>query len=250
MADDLGSMDLGFRGAARQTNLVYTPVLDSLVQDGVWLEHHRSHSVCSPARAAFLTGRKAHELGAGMMGSFGGNLTFGFDEPISKPFQDEGYRTYFFGKWHQEHTHNDHPVYDMDMAYFDHHMGFHGGMVSSYWNRESPKWLRNKVRMWDEGYATDLIADEAITLLEDHAAAHQNKPFFAWLSFNAPHVPAAAPPELEEEARQRLLRDLPGAQELLEEGERNLLPRITYAAMIHSLDINVGRVIDVGVLPR
>ena len=217
LADDLGWGDVGFHGGNAST-----PNLDQLAKEGVELNRFYAYPACSPARAAMLTGRFPHRFGIT-------GPTRPRDEglPVSEKmlpavFQSAGYQTSLIGKWHLGHAQGDaaHP----SNRGFDSFYGFMGASVDyfEHTSRSRLDWQRDGKAIKEEGYSTDLLTDEAIRQIENRDTS---KPFCIVLSFNAPHTPLQAPKELI--AKYANLNGRTG----------------TYAAMIESMDIGIGRIL-------
>ncbi|MBI5771403.1 MAG: arylsulfatase [Verrucomicrobia bacterium] len=218
IADDLGWGDVPWHGGVARM-----PNLDRLRRDGVELDRFYANPSCTPTRAAFLTGRAALRLG--LREQIGPNqdglaLT---EHLASETFRAAGYATALLGKWHLGSTS---AARLPNSRGFDHFYGFLGAAVtySTHLAEANGRldWQRNGTALNEAGYTTDLIATEAIGLLRARDPA---KPFFHVLSFNAPHTPLEAPDSLK-------------ASYPTLTGEAQ-----TYAAMLESLDTNVGRVL-------
>ncbi len=219
VADDMGWGDVGYHGSE-----IKTPNLDKLVAEGVELDRFYAFPVCSPTRAAMMTGRSP--------------LRFGITAPLgrSRPgpplderflpqsFRAAGYQTLMSGKWHLGGADGELP----QERGFDHFYGFVGG-VTEYYTRQDGRrgrgdWQRNGERVSDRGYSTDLLAAEAIRLLRER---DRKKPVFLYLPFNAPHTPLQAPEAVIEKYRSIEGRD-----------------RRVYAAMVDAMDAAIGRVLS------
>jgi len=217
LADDLGWGDLRCYGNPQ----IDTPVLDSLVEDGVRLTAQYSPSpLCSPARAGYLTGRFNHRTGAVDVPSNRGLDRVDLSEKtFGDYFRHAGYATALIGKWHNGLYCRDYLPYRRGFDWF---FGFpHGGQ--DYW-----KWnlLRNDDAVPHDGrYMTDALNDEAIRFIGEQKA----KPFALFLAHHAPHSPLQAPDSLVRKYRQRLAKD---ASEAV---------AITYA-MIEAMDTVLDRV--------
>lgn len=139
-----------------------------------------------------------------------------------------GYRTALVGKWHLGHGSIE---FGPNSHGFDEFYGFLPGCIDFYKHtyRSDPGWYRNKKLIEQEGYATDLLTDEAIRFLEDN----ENGPFFLYLAYNAPHYGKC--PE------GNLLQTPPGYPNLPEKSKSN---RDVYKAMVENLDRGIGRVLS------
>lgn len=200
LTDDQGYGDLSCMGSADLT----TPHLDALAAGGARCTSWYSNSpVCSPARAALLTGR--YPGNAGVRAIVAGHRTATGLPPhvptIATALKQHGYRTYMTGKWHlgladqcRPHRHG-----------FDRWYGFLAGCIDFYshifyWgmNRGGPGqnpthdlWLDNQ-EVWHNGeYFTHAITRQAIEFLRD--AHERREPFLLYVPYNAPHYPMHAP---------------------------------------------------------
>jgi arylsulfatase A len=189
-ADDLGFKDIGCYDGP-----VKTPVLDHLAAGGVrFTDFYAGAGVCSPSRAVLLTGR--HHVRSGIY-SWIHNSTqdahlLKREVTIAEMLKANGYATAHFGKWHlgmpthgrKKPTLNDHG--------FDHWLATVSNAAPSH--RNPVNLIRNGKPLGRiEGYACQIIVDEAIGWLEKRDAS---KPFFLNLWFHEPHAPLAAPDEI------------------------------------------------------
>ena len=217
LADDLGYGDLSIYG----NNILQTPHLDRLAQEGLRLSQHYSGSpLCAPARAALLTGRYNHRTGALSVESNRGLDRIALRErTIADVFKRAGYATGMVGKWHNGlHDMRYHP----NQRGFDEFVGFlNGGM--GYWD-----WLieYNGIPAHsDSRYLTDVFTSEAIDFIKRHRA----ESFFLYLSYNAPHAPLEAPTE--------------DVTPYLEHGEVNEAVATLYG-MIQRMDKGIGQILE------
>lgn len=218
LADDLGWGDVGYHGGP-----IDTPNIDSLAKGGVRFTQFYSFPLCSPTRAALLTGRNPIRYG----------LTYSVVRPwspygldpgettLAEAFRSAGYQTAIIGKWHLGHTH----VRLLPRARgFDHFYGHLNGAIDYYTHERDGgiDWQRNGTAVREPGYSTDLLAAEAVRVIEQR---DPSRPFFLYLPWNAPHSPHQAP-----EALVKKYASIPN--------ERRRL----YCAMVDALDTGVGRV--------
>jgi arylsulfatase A-like enzyme len=227
LVDDLGYGDLSCYGA---TDL-HTPNLDALADRSTLFDRAYANStVCSPSRAAILTGNYPDWVGVpgvirDMPQNTWGNLA---DEVVTLPqaLQQLDYHTALIGKWHLGYQSPDLPN-DRGFAYFK---GFVGDMMDDYYNhkRAGKHWMReNKTEIFPKGHATDLFTDWTLDYLTQRA--DQQQPFFLFLTYNAPHDPIQPPQEWLDKVDER---------------EKNAsLKRKKIVAFIEHLDHNIGRVL-------
>ena len=225
-ADDLGYGDVSIHGAAD----VLTPNIDRMAKDGMLFSAMRANcTVCSPSRAALLTGRYADRVGVPGVIRTDPADSWGFLAPGVPTLADElgraGYFTAIIGKWHlgleAPNTPNERG--------FQHFHGFLGDMMDSYTThrRHGENYMRlNEEEIDPPGHATELFTEWACDFLDDQASAE--KPFFLYLSYNAPHFPIEPPAESLEKVKARLP----------ELGEK----RAMNVAFVEHLDDNIGKV--------
>jgi len=219
MADDLGNADLGYRGGE-----VKTPNIDKLANEGVRLESFYGESVCTPSRAAMMTGRYPMRYGLQTLVIFPSH-TYGLatdERTLPQALKEAGYTTLMDGKWHLGHA---------DKKYWPQNRGFdyfYGNVVGevNYFTRERGgliDWQRNGTFLRETGYYTTLIGDDAVKLIDQQDG---KKPFFLYFASLAPHAPYQAP-----EAEIDRYKSVPDKL------------RRTYSAMITGLDRQVGRIV-------
>ena len=219
MADDLGNADLGYRGSDIQT-----PNIDKLATEGVRMESFYGQQVCTPSRAALMTGRYPMRHGLQTLVIFPSH-TYGLptdERTLPQALREAGYQTYMVGKWHLGHA--DRKYWPQNRG-FDHFYGNAMGEVN-YFTRERGgviDWQRNGKFIREEGYYTTLIADEAVKLI---GKQDPKKPFFLYFASLAPHAPYQAP-----EADIQRYATVADKQ------------RRAYAGMITNLDHAIGRVL-------
>jgi len=207
-ADDAGYADFGFQGSRHFKTLH----LDRLAQSGVRLSQlYVTASVCGPSRAGMLTGIYQQRFGfeennvPGIMsksGATGEDMGLPLEIPtMGNHLQQLGYRTAVFGKWHLGEADRFHPL----KRGFDEFYGFRGGARSFY--AYPPNRKQNRGRLMErgfldfkehKGYLTDVLADEACAFIE----RNRDKPFFAYVSFNAVHLPMETDPKDKDEFAQ------------------------------------------------
>ncbi len=233
-ADDAGYADFGFQGSKE----MITPNLDKLSKQGVrFTQAYVSHPTCGPSRAGLITGKSQYRFGyeennvptymSAVSAADGTEMGLPVEEVTMADYlRKQGYATAVYGKWHLGGADRFHPT----KRGFDEFYGFRGGARSYFEYTEEPKEPMNKMERgfgnFEEhsGYLTDALADEALLFIEKNSNA--NKPFFAFLSFNAVHTPMDARPED--------LAQFPGLT-----GKRKVV-----AAMGLALDRAAGKVLD------
>jgi arylsulfatase A-like enzyme len=185
MADDLGYGNLGCYG----DTVVQTPALDELATRGIrFTDYHSNGPVCTPTRAALLTGNYQQRSGLeGVIYVQGETRQLGLDTTtITLPelLQKNGYRTGIMGKWHLGYKPQFNPVHHG----FDEFHGYVSGNVdyhSHYDNAGIYDWFHNLDSAYEEGYVTDLITEHSIDFIRKNKA----QPFFLYIAHEAPHTP-------------------------------------------------------------
>jgi arylsulfatase A-like enzyme len=219
LADDLGRSDCGFMGGAQ----IPTPNLDRLANAGTRLDAFYVQPVCSPTRAALMTGRypMRHGLQVGVVRPWAtGGLPLA-ERTLPQALREAGYTTAIVGKWHLGHARSD---FLPTRRGFDRQYGHYNGAIDYFTHTRDGghDWHRNDAENHDEGYSTELLAREAAWLIQQHGG---KQPLFLYVPFNAVHGPFQAP--------QRHLDRFP-----LLTGQRKV-----YAAMLSALDEAVGQIV-------
>src|SRR5664279_133380 len=165
MADDLGNADIGYHGGRPKT-----PNIDKLAHEGVALESFYGEPVCTPSRAALMTGRYPMRYGLQALVIFPSH-TYGLptdERTLPQALKEAGYTTLMTGKWHLGHA---------DRKYWPQNRGFdyfYGNVMGEidYFTRERGgviDWQRNGVFLNEPGYSMTLIGDDAIKLIDQKA---------------------------------------------------------------------------------
>lgn len=209
-----------------------TPHIDSIAAGGLLFTSMRSNcTVCSPSRAALLTGRYPDRVGVPGVIRTQPEDSWGYFDPSVPTIADElkkvGYSTAIVGKWHLGLESPNMP----NERGFDLFHGFLGDMMDSYTThrRHGQNYMRlNKEVVDPPGHATDIFTEWAIEYLRERAQ-HKSQPFFLYLAYNAPHFPIEPPPEWLAKVKQR-------APQLNDKRARNV-------ALVEHLDDGVGRVL-------
>ncbi len=181
ITDDLGWGDI----AAHGNRQLRTPHLDVLRGQSVRLNRYCSGPLCTPARAALMTGRYPYRTRA--IDTYQGRSMMDPNEiTLAQVLRDHGYTTGIFGKWHLGDSY---PMRAVDRG-FEEAVVHNGGGLRQPANigRDSyfdPDLMHNGVLERYQGYCTDIYADAAI----DFIRRHQSHPFLCYLATNAPHDP-------------------------------------------------------------
>ena len=232
LADDMGYGDIGCYGSAD----VPTPHIDALARGGTrFTDGYVSCAVCSPSRAALLTGRYQHRFGHEFnSGSVEREAEIGFGLPKGEKIAPEylkaaGYRSMAVGKWHLGVRAGFHP---MERG-FDEFFGFltggndfltarTPGATAKVGERDAPIW-RGRKEVVEDRYLTDAFADEAVEFID----RNRSHPFLLYFAPNAIHTPL--------QALERYVDRVAG----IKERKHRLL-----AAMTVALDDAVGRIVS------
>ena len=221
MADDLGFGDLSCHGAPDLS----TPHLDRLAQQGMtFSDFYANAPVCSPTRAAFMSGRYQQRIGLDNAlyyqemnrGLAADGVT------LADSLQAAGYVTGLSGKWHLGYDRGRRPL----QQGFDHFFGLLGGNHHYFQHMDRigvpDLWLADRA-ISREGYTTDLITKDAVEFID----RNQAQPFFLFVAHTAPHFPFQGPHD----------------QAKIVEPKRKswqVGDRATYIAMVQHMDQRIG----------
>jgi arylsulfatase A-like enzyme len=223
LVDDMGFSDCGFNGGKE----ILTPEIDQLAKQGVVFENYYVQPVCSTSRACLMTGR--YPIRTGIYGALKNDSQYGLplnERLLPQALQSAGYTTAICGKWH---------LGEFESGYvpmqrgFDHQYGLWLGMidynthVAADGHGRRMDWFRDDKPCDEEGYATHLIAKEAVRIIQQQP---KNKPLFLYIPFNAVHGPWMVPDKYS-----KPYKKLPPN-------------RRTVAGMLAVVDEAVGQVVD------
>lgn len=277
LLDDTGFADLGSYGSE-----IHTPNIDALASEGLRFNNFNSRAICSPTRAALLSGRNSHTVGMAVTI----NSLSGFPNgqgrvshsaaSIAEILQMSGYRTYAVGKWHLAPiTQTSSREYWPVRSGFDQFYGFLEGMTDQYYPDivvdNTPTVIKNTQ---DYHVSVDLT-DHAIGYVAAEKAASPDRPFFLYLAYGATHAPHQVPASYikkyadtytkgwdairqERFNRQKALGLIPKSAQLssrnpevrawadLSPDERQLNARFqaAYAGFLEHTDEQIGRLVD------
>jgi len=220
LADDLGFNDVGYHGSR-----IKTTNIDKLASEGARLEQFYVQPVCSPTRSSLMTGRYPMRYGlqVGVIRPWARHGLPLEERTLAQALGEAGYKTAICGKWHLGH---------LDSRYlptargFDHQYGHYNGALN-YFTHIRDKgldWHRNDEPLQEEGYTTDLLADESVRLIEQHDLS---RPLFLYVPFNAVHSPFQAP-----EPYNSMYRNIKAKNKRI------------YAGMVTCMDDAIGRIIS------
>ncbi len=220
VADDLGWKDVGFHGSD-----IKTPNLDKLAATGAELEQFYTQPLCTPSRAALMTGRYPFRYGLQTAVILGGH-TYGLPTDewlLPQALKEAGYHTAIVGKWHLGHADR---RYWPNQRGFDYQYGPLLGEIDYYTHEEHGvlDWYKNNRKIKEPGYVTQLLGKDAVRLINQH---DKNTPLFLYLTFTAPHAPYQAPKEYVDLYKK------------IEDETRR-----TYAGMVTCMDDEIGKVLN------
>ncbi len=285
LADDLGYTDLGSFGGE-----ISTPTLDSLAAEGIRFTNYHTAANCAPARAMLLTGVSSHRAGVANIiemippeqrdhpayqGELGNNVV-----TVSTLLESAGYNTYMAGKWHLGHTKDKLPSrrgFQRTVALAD--------SGADNWEQkpylpiyETANWFADgeRIALPEDFYSSRFLVDKMIEFIQSDQPQNGSRqsPFFAYLPFQAVHIPVQAPQEfidryegrylegwakLREERHKRAIKlgiVLPGVpavtmhttrdwNALSDEDKRFEAKRMAvYAAMVEAMDFHIARLVQ------
>ena len=247
MTDDQGIGDFGFTG----NPYIKTPQLDKLAEQSLNLTNFYVSPVCAPTRACLMTGRYSERTG--VYDTYNGGAIMSDSEiTIAEILRDNGYQTGIFGKWHLGDNYPYRP-FDQGFEVSAVHRG--GGVgqpgdVFNFFARDSsyfnPVLFKNGKPEKTQGYCSDVYTDDLIDFIEANKEKSE-KPFFAYLSFNAPHTPLQLPQEYYD-----MYKDLEfdaNEFEVFDEVVNQMTPKDVEAAkrvygMVTNIDDNIARVMQ------
>ncbi|MDN5216050.1 arylsulfatase [Fulvivirgaceae bacterium BMA12] len=245
ITDDQGYGDLGFH----QNPFIKTPVIDQLASESINFRNFYVSPVCAPTRASLMTGR--YSIRTGVFDTYSGGAIMASEETtIAEVFRDAGYTTGLFGKWHLGDNYPSRPQDQGFTTTVWHQAGGIGqvGDIFNYYKKDSsyfdPVLWKNGKKYQSKGYCSDVFTDETIQFIQEN----REKPFFAYLSFNAPHTPLQLPQSYYDMYRQEEIN--PDYFRERDQYTHDMLDRDVEAArkvygMVTNIDDNLGRLIAV-----
>lgn len=219
LSDDQGWKDVGYNGSD-----IMTPNIDKLAAGGLSLTDFYALPMCTPTRAAIMTGRYPFRYGlqTGVIPSSGA-YGLAIDEYLlPQALKDAGYRTALVGKWHLGHAKRE---FWPRQRGFDSSYGALIGEIDHFTHKSHgiTDWYRDNQKLEEKGYDTTLFGNEAVRLISRH---DPKTPLYLYLAFTAPHTPYQAP--------ESYLAKYKNIADPL---------RRAYAAQITAMDDEIGRVV-------
>jgi len=229
LADDLGYADVACYGGTRHR----TPNIDALAREGLrFTDFHTNGSVCSPTRAALLTGR--YQQRAGIDTVYGEKPGEGLAQELAtlpELLRAGGYVTGMFGKWHLGMSPPFTPVHHGFDEFIgvltgdgDHHSHVSRAGRADWWAGDEP--------LVETGYATDLITGHSLDFIE----RHRDRPFFLYMAHLAVHFPWQGP----QDSADREVGG--GSYEGLGKFGSRADKHAAFHEMVEALDASVGRI--------
>ncbi len=283
LADDMGYSDMGMFGGE-----IKTPNMDALAMNGTRFTNFYTHASCSPTRATFLSGHDTHINGLGAMDEWTAPNQMGKEGyeghlstslvTLPQVLKDAGYHTYMVGKWHLGKAPDKIPAargFERDFTLLD-------GM-GSYWDMTNMTALNHTSVFTEDGkyltklpkdyYATETYTDKLISFIDE--GRKDDKPFFAYVSHQAPHDPYHLPKDWRNRHVGEYDKgwDMVRLQRLKKQKELGIIPENTqlaermwyvpdysvlapasravvgkkmelYAGLVENLDHHIGRLVD------
>ncbi len=230
LADDLGYGDLGCYGGT-----IPTPNLDRMAEEGLRLtDFHSNGTVCSPSRAALVSGRYQQRTGVDgvvtadpTMAAYQFGLDPDKDDTMPAVMKQAGYKTALFGKWHLGYL----PKFNPMNYKFDRFVGFVSGNIDyhSHLDRmDTFDWWHDRELTKEEGYSTHLITKHAVDFIKQN----RDEPFFIYVAHEAVHTPVQGPTDGIQRGPGKTKKE-----------ERRPGPEI-YVDMLTELDKGVGEILN------
>ena len=244
VADDLGWADVGFHGGD-----IDTPSLDRIASEGAQLDRFYTTPICSPSRAALMTGRDPMRLGVayGVIMPWDNTGVHPDEHFMPQSFEAAGYQTAMVGKWHLGHAQQTFHPNERGFQHFYGHLQTEVGFYPPFSNQGGKDFQRNGESIDDQGYETYLLADEVSRFIRER---NKDLPFFLYMPFIAPHTPLDAPQALQDKYKD-INTDLKPARSGPTDLSRKLAilqmtpsVRPMYAAVVDGMDQAIGRVLD------
>ncbi len=243
VADDLGFADVSFKGSP-----IDTPSLDRLAKEGIVFNRFYTSPICSPTRAALMTGRDPIRLGVAYSvvlpwDSGGVHSTEHF---MPESFQAAGYQTAMMGKWHLGHSQQSLHPNNRGFEHFYGHLHTSVGFYPPFASVGGKDFQRNGISISEKGYETYLLADETVSFIKER---DPSRPFFLYIPFLAPHEPLAAPKELIDKYNnlpdKRLPARSPSDKYSAAAKAAGIKSRVPlYAAVVDAMDQAIGKILD------
>ena len=245
VADDLGWADVGFHG----NQIIETPSLDRIAAEGAQLNRFYTTPICSPTRAALMTGRDPIRLGVAYstIMPWHNNGIHPDETFLPELFLEAGYQTAMVGKWHLGHAQQSYHPNARGFEHFYGHLHTEVGFYPPFASLGGKDFQQNGVSIDDQGYESFLLADEVSRYIKER---NKTKPFFIYMPFIAPHTPLDAPDDLK--AKYADMPDDRGKSRSKMADNTRFMAKLTggesarpmYAAVVDGMDQAIGKVLD------
>jgi len=215
IADDLGWADVGYHNPE-----IETPNIDRLAKEGVRFNWHYVTPTCTPTRVGLMTGRYPSRFG--VTSPAYGKIFDDDTVTLALALRKSGYKTSLVGKWHMGSP----PEYTPRKYGFDSSYGYFHGQIdpyTHYYKTGVRSWHRNDQYVDEEGHATDLITQEAVSIID----SDNGRSFFLYVAYSVPHSPLDEPEQWT------------SRYERIKETSRRW-----FAASVTHMDYGIGRIID------
>jgi len=221
ITDDQGYGDMANRG----NPIIKTPQLDRLHDESIRFTNYHVSTTCAPSRGSLMTGRHSNRINV-FHTITGRSILWEDERLLPQVLAENGYTNGHFGKWHLG---DNYPFRPEDRGFHEVVRHGAGGITQGpdYWRNDyfdDTYWHNGKLESY-KGYVTDIFFDEAMEFIEEN----KNKPFFAYISTNAPHAPYNVPEEY-----YNLYKDVPGLADRFKR----------FYGMITNIDDNIKRLED------
>ncbi len=233
VADDLGYGDISCYG----NTTIQTPNLDLLAAEGVkFTDFHSNGAVCSPTRAALMTGKYQQRTGVGGVITAKSHRLVGLspdETTLAEELKKHGYNCGMFGKWHLGYSKEHNPT----IQGFDEYVGFVSGNIDYHAHIDQEgylDWWKDTTIENEEGYSTDLITAYGVRYIKENTLKKTGKPFFLYLPHEAPHGPY-------QRRIDKVLRTVgtPGTEAVANDS----IPSI-YKEMVEVMDEGIGKIVQ------
>jgi arylsulfatase A-like enzyme len=248
LVDDFGWKDTSYNGS----DFYETPNIDKLANESMrFNQAYAAHPRCVPSRYAMITGKYPARVGIPSKWSKNNGKFKKSEFGIAKAFKEDGYATFFAGKWHLA---ND-EVYPEDEGFDFNYGGGHAGAPTSYFYPYNEPKNRKKtgkekhIQNLDDAEEGDYLSDHLTKKTLNFIKNHQNKPFFVYLSHYGVHTPFEGKNEYKKKYKNKLNK-MPTytGPEYIRVGNTGETKahqdNVTYAAMIQSIDDSLEKIVE------
>ncbi len=231
VADDLGYGDCSSFGS----KTINTPNIDAIAESGVrFSDFHSNGAICSPTRAALLTGRYQQRTGIEGVISAQNHRDVGLPEDertFAELLKEGGYTTAVFGKWHLGYASRYNPA----RRGFDEFVGFVSGNIDYFSHVDqmgNEDWWQSEKLQPEVGYTTDLVTDHGLRFIDEN----RDKSFCLYLAHECPHYPYQGP-------KDNAYRTIGTGKQVPINGPRED-KEIAYKEMMESMDEGIGKILQ------